>query len=100
MNQRITLEQPPAALDASGEASGTWKTFARTWASVNPLRGRQLEMARTVYADVSVQINMRYLDGVKAKMRVRHGDNVYQIEAVMDVNSRHDELELLCSGAQ
>lgn len=100
LNQRITIQQPPGTLDAAGEATGKWTTFAKLWASVAPLRGRQLEMARTVYGDVGVQINMRYIDGVQIKMRVLHGAKIYQIEAVMNVDSRNDELELLCSEAQ
>lgn len=100
LDQRITIQQPPTTLDAGGEAQGDWTTFADVWARVEPLRGRQLEAARTVYGDVGVQINMRYIDGVKIKMRVKHDAKTYQIEAVMNIQSQNRELELLCSEAQ
>jgi SPP1 family predicted phage head-tail adaptor len=100
LRELISIIQPPTALSAAGEPSGEWPVFAKVWARVEPLRGRQLEAARTVYADVTVVVTTRWVAGILPKMCILHGQKRYQIDSVVDIGSRNRELEILCSEAQ
>lgn len=82
--------------DPNGEVNAAWvDLFPSVWASIEPLRGRELFAAQEHAADVDVRIRMRYRAGVEPTMRVVHEGRIYDIRAVLDPELRHRELELL-----
>jgi SPP1 family predicted phage head-tail adaptor len=83
--------------DYGGEVIA-WVDFATPWADVQPLQLRELMAAKVAGSDISLQITMRYLTGVTSDMRVLWNGIGYPIISVVDVESRHVALELLCGG--
>ena len=81
----------------TGELDRSWATFAQVWASIEPLKGRELFAAQSVHSEVTALVVMRYLADVDATMRVNHGGTYYMIEARIDPEQRHRELQLWCS---
>ena len=73
-----------------------WGVFAEVWGSVEPLRGREFWAAKELQAEVSTRIRIRYLDGITPKMQVMDGSRLYWIEAVIDPEMRHIEMQLMC----
>lgn len=53
--------------------------------------------AQAVQSKVDTEIVIRYLSGVLPKMRVSYNSVVYDIEAVINVNLKNEEMLLLCS---
>ncbi len=49
-----------------------------------------------VQGDVIYRIKIRYLDGVIAKMRVLHGSNIYEIDAVLPDRKSSKHIILMC----
>lgn len=82
---------------ASGERNDEWTTLAEVWMSIEPLNGRELFAAQEHASNVTVRIRIRYRDDVNATMRVLHESKYYEVEAVLDHELRHREMELLCS---
>lgn len=82
---------------ASGEPNTVWTTLRECWMSIEPLNGRELFAAQEHASNVTVRIRIRYRDDVNATMRVLHEGKYYEIEAVLDHELRHREMELLCS---
>ena len=74
-----------------------WSEFAVVAASVEPLRGREFWAAKEQQAEVTTRIRIRYLEGVTPKMQVLDGTTVYLINAVIDPEMRHQELQLMCA---
>lgn len=82
----------------TGAPDDAWTAFLTSiWASVEPLRGRELFAAQEFHSEVEVRIRVRYRDGITAKMRVVFDSNNYNILYILDPENRHRELELLCS---
>lgn len=99
LNQRVTLQSKVVARDAmGGEGASTWADGVTVWAGVEPLRMREYISARAGQVDIDCRIIMRYRAGLRADMRVRHGDAIYEILEIVDQGSRKTVLELLCSG--
>ena len=70
LRQRGVLQQATDGKDSSGGPIVTWSDFLDPcWARVVPLRGREWFQARQVHASVSHRVEMRYVAGVRAKMR-------------------------------
>jgi SPP1 family predicted phage head-tail adaptor len=81
----------------SGETSREWTDLVTVWASIEPLRGRELFAAQEHAAETEVRIRIRYREGIVPAMRVYHEDKYYDILSVIDPDYKHRELELLCS---
>lgn len=94
----MTVQQCTSASDGAGGLSTTWTTLTTCWASVEPLSGRELLRAQSVQSDVSVRVRMRYNSQITTSHRLSHSGKVYEIVGVIDLESRHETIELLCKG--
>jgi len=96
LRRRLVIQQATETQGATGEMAVTWGTFATVWGSVEPLRGREFWAAKELQAEVSTRIRIRYLAGVTPKMQVLDGTRLYWIDAVIDPEMRHIEMQLMC----
>lgn len=99
LNRRVVIQQKAVTQDPYGEEVITWNTWKSVWANVRPMSGYQYmqAQAQTVEAKVMTEIRIRYLDGIDNEtMRVMHGAEVYEIEAILHVQERRREMRLMC----
>ena len=82
---------------ASGEPNETWADFATVRAAIEPLKGRELQAAQAMQAEVEVKISTWYLSGVEPTMRVVHNSKYYSIVSVINPRLMNRELELMCT---
>lgn len=94
LRHRITIEQATDARNAIGEMVPSWATFATVWASIEPLRGRELEAAQQRFAEASHEVVIRYLVGLVPKMRVKFGTRLFDIGFVQNIEERNREMRL------
>lgn len=91
----------PVQDGTTGEITDTWQTFATVPADVRPASVREFVAAGIHESAVTAEIQIRFLPGVKASMRVVHGAQVFQIEgALPDPKSGAEWLTLPCSEVQ
>lgn len=96
LRHRIQIKTPVEARNSYGERIVTWSTLATVWASVEPLRGREFLDAEQVQAEISHRVRMRYYPGILPNYRVVFGGRVLEIQAVINVNERNREMQLMC----
>jgi len=96
IRRRLIIQRAIETQGATGEMSVAWVTFATVWGSVEPLRGREFWAAKEMQAEVSTRIRIRYLAGVTPKMQIVDGAKLYWIEAVIDPEMRHIQMDLMC----
>lgn len=96
LRHRVTLQQQTISRDGYGGEVVTWSELFTAWAAVEPLQGRELLDGKRLEAEVTSRIRMRYRAGVKPGQRVTWGDHTYDIEAVIEPESRRRELVLMC----
>ena len=94
LRHRVKI-QAPFKDNAPGSGEITWNDYATVWASIEPLRGREFFEALQVNAEVTGKVIMRYLAGVSPDMRILHGNRVFEILSIIDVEERHRELQLM-----
>lgn len=104
LKHRVTIIRPPRPdeTDESGQPIDEWQPVATVWAAIEPLRGRELESARKVVAEVTTRIRIRYRDGVDRTMRVKHktSDTEFDILYIIHPEFAKKELQLLCKEHQ
>lgn len=96
LRHRIELLVDASTPDGMGGFTGGMTTFARVWAKIVPLRGRAFMEAKAAQSEVSHRIEMRYMDGITAAMKVRFEGRLFSIDAVLNIGERNRELHLMC----
>jgi SPP1 family predicted phage head-tail adaptor len=95
LRRRLVIQRATETQGPTGEMAVIWTTFATVWGSVEPLRGREFWAAKEQQAQVDTRIRIRYLEGVTPKMQVLDGARLFLIYAVIDPETRHQELQLM-----
>jgi len=96
LRHRVTIQRNEPVTDSFGTETEQWVDVVTVWASVEPLSGREFFQSQKENAETTVRIKMRYRSGITSDKRVKFGDNVYEINAVIDIDERHIELHLMC----
>ena len=101
LRHRITIEQLTVTRDAIGGVIETWSALHQNVpADIVPLSGREFMAAQSTQSSVTVRVTVRYLDGLTPLMRVVHGSDVYNVEAVLPDPSLRRHLTLMCSSVR
>lgn len=95
LRARLAIEEPVSTPDGGGGAVVSWQAVAEVWASVTPVTGDERLEADATTARVTHRIVIRHRSGIRACMRLRLGDRIFQITAVLDAGARA-RLVLLC----
>lgn len=97
LRHRITIQDKVTVPDGYGGMTSTWQDVATVWASVEPLKGKELYEAHQMKAELTHRVRIRYVEGIKPQMRIVFRGRELAIEAIIDPEERHESLELLCS---
>lgn len=98
LDQRVTLQQAVASQDATGDQIVTWTTLRDVWASVAPIRGRELFSGGATLADTDTRIRIRFapdLEDINAKWRVLHRGDVYNVYSAAESNMGREFIEIM-----
>ena len=95
LNKRITIQSPATGQDATGEPTTGWTDVATVWASIVDVSGREYVAAGGMQNSAQTKITIRYRAGIVPSMRVVHGSDAYNVEAVLGQDRRG--LLLMCS---
>ena len=96
LRHRVLLEVPVRTPDDGGTAIITWMSLGIVHARIEPLSGREIEIAGGIAARVTHKVLMRYRADVLPQMRIVAGTRVLEIEAALDVVGRGRWLKCLC----
>lgn len=97
LRHRVTLQELVKTDDGYGGIVETWQDVATVWAAIKPLRGNERYTAQQVQSELSHKITIRYQAGIKPQMKLLYKGRTFEIESVIDIEERHQWLELLCS---
>lgn len=97
LRQRVTLEREAATKNEFSEEVSTWTPYATRWADVRPQGGREFWAAQQVIDDLSHEVRLRYMPGIRAKDRLVYRGRVFDIVSPpVNVGERGVELVLMC----
>lgn len=100
LRHKITIQEPTESEDpVTGEIVTTWEDFAEVWAEVLPLVGREYWAAKTVNAETTGKIRIRYLADITPKMRIMLEDRIFNITGIVNVEEKNREMVLYYSEA-
>jgi SPP1 family predicted phage head-tail adaptor len=95
LRHRVKIQQPVETVDSTGTTQVKWVDVAETWASIEPLEGREFFAAKQINPEVQGRIRIRYRDEITPKDRVVYNGREFDILAILNREERNIELELL-----
>lgn len=96
----VRLERPAdGTRDAHGHVPEVWELACQAYAQVEPLSGRDLELARQTVARVTHRVRLRYRGGVDPRCRVVFRDRALNVRSVLRDDEGADGLTLLVEEA-
>lgn len=101
LRHRIDIEEFIGTLDDEGAWVEDWFSILDSEESLLPaeivaLSGREFIAAQAVQSTVTTRITIRWRTGIKPAQRVVHGDDVYDIKAVLPDATLRTHLTLMC----
>ncbi|MDF3851356.1 phage head closure protein [Achromobacter denitrificans] len=97
LNRRVILLRREEIRDAANELIGSWQPVPPgRWASIRHVSGLGTIRAGGELSVVKASIRMRINRVVAAGMRVRHGGDVYAVDAVLPDKSGRVYVDLVC----
>lgn len=100
LRKKVELQSYATSRDDFGAEIETWSTYAKVWAGIEPLAGRELVYAQQVSETTKIRITIRYNSSVVAKHRVKFGLRLFDINAIIDTDEKNKEMILMCSEAE
>lgn len=95
----IALQAPLRSSDGMGGFSVTWSTEATVWAAIWPVSATETIKGGRDGLTVTHRIRIRYRDGVKGSWRIFWGARYFNIVSVIEPNTGHRWLDILCKEA-
>lgn len=98
LRHRIIIEALTVIRDEIGGVQEVWTpVHASVPADIVPLSGREFVAAQSTQSQVTTRITIRYQPGILSAMRLVHGTDIYNIEAVLPDPTLRRHLTLMCS---
>lgn len=96
-DHRIIIQTSTSTTDEYNAPSVTWSTFATVWASVedSSFGSHERYESEQLTAIRRTTFNIRYLSGIREKMRILYDDRFYDIEYIGRPD-RNRSLDLRC----
>ncbi|ALY72100.1 TPA: phage head closure protein [Pseudomonas aeruginosa] len=94
----LTIERMERIRDEIGGYIEKWVPVGREWASVEGINGREFIAANAQQSETTWRITLRYRADLVAKWRLRSGNTVFSIVAVLPDNGRRQHVLMCKSG--
>lgn len=100
LDRRVTIERATVTQDSAGQQIRTWGVLATVWASVRPLRGAEAMMAMQVHATQTLEVSIRYREGIDPTThRLLIAGVAHDITAAFEIGRREGLRMLVTKGA-
>ena len=97
LNKRITFLKIEHEEDDMGQSKNVWTEYKTVWATVKPYKSSESAFMSKLKPEVTHRIYVRYRDDITADMRIYYHGRTFEIsEPPIDVDERHDMLEIQC----
>lgn len=99
LRHKITIQKQNNNSDKQddyGQPLDIWVDVARSWASINPISGKEIFAAETVSSEITHKIKIRYRSGITPDMRIVFNGRIFEIKSIINFQERNIDLQLMC----
>jgi len=78
LDKRVTIQEPIES-HLHGEVRITWKDGLTVWAKIEPLTGRDYDLAAQVKSEITHRVTIRFRTGITSKHCLKYGKRILQL---------------------
>lgn len=93
----LTIQNKSIVKDVEGVAVEAWVDYLPIRASYNPASGKEVFQEGATSALTTAIFKTRYRTDIDTTMRIVSVFGIYNINAVIDTEGKHRELQLICT---
>ena len=103
LRKRVVLQSRSTVQDTFSQPQQIWNDITTCWASISALTGRELVAAQAQNSSVTHVILVRYNAALfvnpigAAAMRAVYGSRIFEILAVLNIDERNWEVEMMAT---
>jgi SPP1 family predicted phage head-tail adaptor len=79
LRHRVAIQNPSMSVDNFGGRSASFSTAETVFASIDPVRGTELQNADQTKARITHKITMRFTSNVSATSRLVHDSRTFEV---------------------
>jgi SPP1 family predicted phage head-tail adaptor len=99
LRKRIVLQCPTRVPDGMGGFTVTWTDAATVWAAIWPVSATETIQSAQAVMTVTHRIRTRWRANLKASWRISYAGRIFNIVSVIEPNTAHRWLDILCREA-
>lgn len=88
LRHRLQLQAATETRNSYGEAILTYATYKTAWGMLTPLKGRELEVAHQVNAEVDYKAEIRHNSDIKPADRIVAKERTFEIVSILNQDER------------
>ncbi len=92
----LTIEREIRSGDGGGGALTDWEAVAEVWGAIEAVSGKESVRADRLSGELAYQITIRGRSDLAPAMRIRKGNDIYRIVAILDKDGRGRFLHCHC----
>lgn len=96
LSKRITIYKLVNSKNEFGELDDIWDIVKEVWAEVRPVTGKSFFSAQQINSEITHQIIIRYMQGIKPSMKIIYKDREFEILYCMNFNEANESIQLMC----
>lgn len=97
LRQTIGIKAPLKTKNELGETLSAWADFATAWSEAKPISSSKRFVSNHLKTEVNFQFRIRFIDGINHQMKVFYNGREFDIDSVLNVGERNEELIILAS---
>lgn len=96
LKHKISIQTYTETQDEFGDSINQWTEFKPAYANIKPISSKEFYKAGT-HNEVTHKIELRFVNGIVPKMRVKYKDRIFRIESVLNIREENKTLHLMCT---
>lgn len=88
LRRRLELQAPTDTLDAYGQATRTWATYATVWSKIEVQGGSEVTVADQQQQERTHKLTIRYWPGVVSGHRALYAGRAFNFTSVVNVDEQ------------
>jgi len=96
LTKRMELQANAYTKGTDGAKVDAWTTLATIYAGLFPLRGREFFQSQAVQSELSHRIRIHFRRNVRPEMRMKYGNRIFDIQAIINPEEANMYLDLMC----
>jgi len=94
--KEFTIEQRAEVVNNYSESEPSWSTLTTTYGEFMNMSGTEIIQANQVDAFYNTKIIIRWIEALRANMRIVYKSRYYNIVSIDDINERDETMIILC----